>query len=141
MYYKYVRVSGVNSLQVNCNVWQAHFGHKTMERSAETPEQIPPDAKFYSVTEFSPIVRNDLYYLKTRFNAITIACYDSTTNNDSNGCTFEENIDKCLKPPTYIRFVDPKNRVGNILPENLTNFYFIEAIDLSDCGLTEFYCT
>ena len=127
--------TGVNSLQVNCTVWQPHFGHKTMQRSTEKPEQIPPDAKFYSVTEFSPIVRNDLYYLTSRFNPITIAGYDSTTNSDSNGCTFEENIEKCLKPPTYIRFVDPKNRAGNILPENL--FPFIEAIDVSNCGLTE----
>ena len=108
-----------------------------MQRSTETPEQIPPDAKFYSVPEFSPIVRNDLYYLTTRFNPITIAGYDSTTNSDSNGCTFEENLRKCLKPPTYIKFVDPKNRLGNILLENLKNFDFIEAIDLSECGFTE----
>ena len=137
MHYKYIRVSGVNSLQVNCTVWQAHFGRKTMQRSTETPVQIPPDAKFYSVTEFSPIMRNDLYHLTTRFNPITIAGYDFTTNSDSNSCTFEENIEKCLKSPTYIRFVDPQNRIGNILPENLTKFDLIEAIDLSDCGLTE----
>ena len=104
MYHKYIRVSGVNSLQVNCTVWLAHFGHKTMQRSTETPKQIPPDDKFYSITQFSPIVKNDLYYLKTRFNPITIAGYDSTTNSDSNGYTFEENIEKCLKSPTYIRF-------------------------------------
>ena len=108
-----------------------------MQISTEIPEQMSPDAKFDSVTKFSPIVRDDLYYLNTRFNPITIAGYDSTTNSDGTGCTLKENIEKCTKPPTYIRFIDPKNKVGNILPETLTEFAFIEAIDLSDCGLKE----
>ena len=85
---KYIRVSGVNSLQVLCA--RSHIGQKTMQRSTETPEQISPDSKCFSVTELSHIVRNDLYYSKTRYIPITIAGYDSITNSDSNGCTFEE---------------------------------------------------
>ena len=108
-----------------------------MDVTTETPDQRPTNTKFCSLTDLSPIMRNDLYHLKARFNPITISGYDSTTDRDSNGCTFEENVAKCLKPPTYIRFVDPKNKAGNILPKNLPSFAFIEAIDLSDCGLTQ----
>ena len=108
-----------------------------MEITTETLEQPDLEVKFCSVTELSPIVRNDLNHLKTRFNSITISGYDSTSNRDRNGCTFEENVAKCLKPPTCIKFVDPKIGAGNILPENITEFPDIEAIDISECGLIE----
>ena len=108
-----------------------------MERTTDTTEQRPPSTEICSLIEFSPIEKDDLYHLKTRFNPITISGYDSTTNRDSNGCTFEENIEKCLKPPTYFKFADPKNRVGDILPEKLVEFANIQAVDISECGLTE----
>ena len=108
-----------------------------MERTTDTTERRSPNLGICSLKEFGPTRKDDLNHLKTRFNPITISGFDSITNRDSNGCTFEENIEKCLKPPTCIMFVDPKNRASNILPENLTSFTFVEAIDLSYCGLTE----
>ena len=108
-----------------------------MEGNTDTIEQRSPNTDICSSKEFFPIKRDDLDHLKTRFNSITISGYDSTTNSDSNGCTFEENTEKRLKPATYIKFTGLRNRVGGILPGKLPDFADIQALDISECGLTE----
>ena len=105
-----------------------------MEKTTDTPQQR---SDLFSLKEDSPIKQSDLYHSETRYNIITISGYDSVTNRDSIGCTFEENIEKCLKPPTYIKIVDPKNRTGDILFEKVVNLANIQAVDISKCGLTE----
>ena len=89
------------------------------------------------LTENSQIERKDLKYLSKRFNQITISGYDCVTDLDTNGLTFEENIQNCVTPPSCVKFIDPKKKRGNMLLKTLPNFAAIEAVDISECGLKE----
>ena len=84
-----------------------------------------------------PIERKDLKDLSKRFNQITITGYDSTTNLDRDGFTFEERLQKCDKPPSCVKFVKPIGKGSDIFPKNLISFVDIEALDISECGLRE----
>ena len=84
-----------------------------------------------------PIDRKDMKDLLKRFNQITIFGYDSATNRDRDGCTFEERFQKGDKPPNFVKFVNPIGKGNHIFPKNLASFVDIEALDISECGLIE----
>ena len=84
-----------------------------------------------------PIERKDLKDLSKRFNQITINGYDSVTNRDRDGCTFEERLKICDKSPNCVKFVNPISKGNDIFPKNLANFEDIQALDISECGLRE----
>ena len=87
--------------------------------TTDIPKQGPPHIKGDLLC---PIERKDLKDLSKRFNQITITGYDSATNRDRDGCTFEERLKKCDQPPTCIKFVNPIGRASDIFPRNLTSF-------------------
>ena len=102
--------------------------------TTDIPKQSPSHNK---EDLLCPIERKDMKDLSKRFNQIIITGYDSATNRDRDGFTFEENLEKCDKPPTCIKFVNPVGRGNDIFPKNPTSFVDIEALDISECGLRE----
>ena len=102
--------------------------------TTDIPKQSNPHIK---ANLLGPIERKDMKDLSKLFNQITITGYDSATNRDRDGCTFEERLKKCDQPPGCIKFVDPIGRESDIFPKSLTSFDNIEALDISECGLRE----
>ena len=105
-----------------------------MNITTDIPKQSNPHIK---ANLLSQIDRKDMKDLSKRYNQITITGYDSATNRDRDGCTFEERLKKCDQPPTCIKFVNPIGNGSDIFPKNLKTFDNIEALDISECGLRE----
>ena len=79
--------------------------------TTDIPKQSNPHIK---ANLLGPIERKDMKDLSKRFNQITITGYDSANNCDRDGCTFEERLKKCDKPPICIKFVNPIGRGSDI---------------------------